>query len=146
MKQKGFTLIELMVVVAIVAILAAVAYPSYRDYVLRSHRTDAKSALMATAQAMEKYYTENMKYSAAEIGTTNPNNIASATSPDGFYTISFDSAPTGSVCAGTTDTSPSANAYRICAVPTGTQATDSCGTFSISNTGVKTPATARCWD
>jgi len=146
MKQQGFTLIELMIVVVIIGVLAAIAYPSYRDYVLRSHRTDAKSALMATAQAMEKFYTEKMTYSAAEIGTANANNIASGTSPDGFYTISFDTNPSGAVCGGSTNTSPSANAYRICAVPTGTQASDSCGTFSISNTGVKTPSTARCWD
>lgn len=149
MKQKGFTLIELMVVVAIVGILAAVAYPSYTDYITRSRRTDAKSALMATAQAMERFYTEKMTYNAATLGTSAPTtDIGLTTSPDSFYTIAFDSDPTdATACSATDTTSPSGTAFRLCATPTGSQAGDTaCGTFSLSSTGVKTPTTGRCWD
>lgn len=147
MKKNGFTLIELMIVVAIVGVLAAIAYPSYTDYVMRSRRTDAKAGLTAVAQAMEKFYTERMTYSGAVLGTGS-GTMAPALSQDNFYSIEFDSNPTGAVCGGTTTTSPSANAFRLCATPrTGTpQATDSCGIFSLSNTGVKTPTTARCWN
>ena len=58
----GFTLIELMVVVAIVAILAAIAYPSYRSQIEKTRRADAKAVLMQAAQYMERLYTENGCY------------------------------------------------------------------------------------
>lgn len=53
--NKGFTLIELMIVVAIVAILAAIAYPSYQDYVRKTNRTDAQSELTALATQLQRY-------------------------------------------------------------------------------------------
>jgi type IV pilus assembly protein PilE len=59
---KGFTLIELMIVVAVIGILAAIAYPSYQNYVLRAHRADAQAEMMALAQAMERCYTLKNTY------------------------------------------------------------------------------------
>jgi type IV pilus assembly protein PilE len=59
---NGFTLIELMIVVAVVGILAAIAYPSYRDQIERSRRADAQAVLMQAAQYMERIYTENGCY------------------------------------------------------------------------------------
>lgn len=61
---RGFTLIEVMIVVAIVAILAAVAIPSYRDYILRGQLVDATTLLAATRADMERYYQDNRRYSA----------------------------------------------------------------------------------
>lgn len=61
-KTHGFTLIELMIVVAVVGILAAIAYPSYKDYVLKSRRVDAKAALTEAAQRLEIFYARNGQY------------------------------------------------------------------------------------
>lgn len=146
MNQRGFTLVELMIVVAIIGILAAIAYPNYSQYILKSHRTDAKSALTYASQRMERFYTERMTYNAASLGSAS-SDIAKTTSPDNYYTIAFDSNPTSnSPCSGTRTSNPSANAYRLCATPTGVQSSDTCGVFSLSNTGQKTPTTASCWN
>lgn len=67
--QNGFTLIEVMIVVAIIGILAAVAYPSYREYVARSRRAEAKAILVASQQWMERFYTENFRYDQNSAGT-----------------------------------------------------------------------------
>ncbi len=64
-KMRGVTLIELVVVVAIVALLATIAIPSYRQFVLRSHRAEAKSALLNLAAAQEKFYLQNNTYTDA---------------------------------------------------------------------------------
>ena len=60
--SPGFTLIELMVVVAIIGILAAIAYPSYREYVLRGNRTEGQSLLVEAAARQERFYAQNNSY------------------------------------------------------------------------------------
>ena len=141
---RGFTLIELMITVAIVAILAAVAYPSYTEYVRKARRADARAALLATAQAMERFYTENMTYKGPTLSATST--IGKGTSPDGFYTIAFDSAPTGSsVCTGMAASNEATAAYRLCAKPTGNQASDKCGVLSLNQQGIRKPDTGGCW-
>jgi type IV pilus assembly protein PilE len=67
----GFTLVELMVVVAIIALLASIAYPGYQSQVRKTRRADAEGALSSFASAMERYYTENNTYLGAA-GTGNP--------------------------------------------------------------------------
>jgi len=61
-KQRGFTLVELMIVVAIVGILAMVAFPAYQGQVKKGNRAEGKSAVLKTAQALERYFTVNNTY------------------------------------------------------------------------------------
>lgn len=130
-RQAGFTLIEIIIVVAILGVIAAVALPSYRDSVMKSRRADAKSALTQAAQAMEKYFTENNTYVGATLSS-----IYRTTSPDGYYNISFTATPT-------------AASYTLQAAPASGkgQQNDQCGTFTLTNTGVKgaTIDATLCW-
>jgi type IV pilus assembly protein PilE len=127
---RGFTLVEIMIVVAIVGILASIAYPAYVDHVRRAARSDAKAVLMETAQFMERYFTTNNTYLGAA--------LLSGVSPKGAsgsgvkYNISFSAGP-------------SAAGFTLQAAPTGVQSGDSCGTLTLSNTGAQTPSTAGCW-
>ena len=77
--QKGFTLIELMITVAIIGILASVAYPSYREYVNKSRRVQAKTTLVAAQQWMERFYTENFRYdkNSANVAVTDASQFPS---------------------------------------------------------------------
>lgn len=156
----GFTLIELMITVIVIAILSAIAYPSYTEYVRKSRRADGRATVLATAQKMESYFTENTTYLGTKL-LANDNNLSSSNkkvwvgeplSPEQHYTIAFDNAPTSedAVCAATVDTNPSAVAYRLCATPTGAQAKDSCGVFSLDHMGKKSARKgeaeqSNCW-
>lgn len=132
---EGFTLIELMVVVAIVGILAAIAFPSYQSSVQKSRRADARSSLLQLVQFMERNNTLANRYDQDSAGAGIV--LPFAKSPaDGakYYDLSFQGAVTP-------------NTFILQAVPTagGPQASDPCGTLTISNTGVKTPTTTGCW-
>ena len=98
-KMRGVTLIELVVVVAIVALLATIAIPSYRQFVLRSHRAEAKSALLDLAAAQEKCDLKNNTYTDA-IDDAPPDGLGLlATTEGGYYTIAVDDADADSFTA-----------------------------------------------
>lgn len=104
-KRAGFTLIELMVVVSVVGILAMIAYPGYRNYVSKSHRSDAQAALMKAAASQEKFFSDCGYYAKTLTGTracgaTSANGVLGIPldSPNGFYTLS---ASTGLINAST---------------------------------------------
>jgi type IV pilus assembly protein PilE len=111
----GFTLIEVMIVVVIIGILAAVAYPSYTSYVEKSRRADAKAALLAASQRLERCYTQNNTYVGCPVG---------AASPDGYYVIAA--------------TAQTATTFTLTATPQGPQASSPCGIYTLTSTGVQT--------
>ncbi|QIL91514.1 prepilin-type N-terminal cleavage/methylation domain-containing protein [Microbulbifer sp. SH-1] len=89
-KQLGFTLIELMIVVAIIAVIAGIALPSYQEHVKTSRRADAQGALLGLAQAMEQHFTENGTYAGAADGNGVPSIFADEAPLDGgtkFYNL-----------------------------------------------------------
>ena len=130
---NGFTLIELMIVVTIVGVLMAIALPSYKDYVLRSHRTDAHSSLIDIAARQERFVAQRNTYTleiSADTGLT----LGRTTSAEGYYDLTV--AP----CAGGT----LATCYLITATATGSQVADTeCATLNYDSVGAKGPAA--CW-
>jgi type IV pilus assembly protein PilE len=89
-KSLGFSLIELMIVVAIVGILVGVALPAYQDYVKRGNRSEGRAYLMNAAALLERYYSDNNVYATA--ANTMPPSVATAagaTSETGKYTGSM---------------------------------------------------------
>ncbi len=124
--SRGFTLIELMIVVAIAAILAAIAYPSYTEQVRKTRRSNCAGDLVGLANAMERFFTENATYAGATVGS-NSGDIFPAQCPvDGgtaYYNLAI-ALQTG-------------NSFRVEATPTGAQAADTCGVLGYTNTGEK---------
>lgn len=145
-RLQGFTLIELMIVVAIIGILASIAYPSYQESIRKSRRADAKGALLGFANAMERHYTETNSYCDAG-GTGGANSCGGATNDTGSPSIFSIKSPIdgNDKYYDLTIQAANANTYTLRATPAGGQASDSCGNLEITHTGVKTPTTSGCW-
>jgi type IV pilus assembly protein PilE len=151
MQQRGFTLMELMIVVAIVGILASIAIPSYQESVRKSRRAEARSQLLEVAQYLQRFYSQNDSFAVAVNGTpvaipdelaVVPRNAATAT-PN--YAISF-ATPASGV------RNPSVAYFKIQAVRSvnGPMHGDKCGDFTLDNTGTRgvvnaTDSVANCW-
>lgn len=120
-QHRGFTLTEVMIVVAIIAILAAFAYPQYQEHVARARRADAKASLLDTAQWMERRFTTQSTYAGLTTATLPPlRNASTAT----FYRVEL--------AAGSTQTT-----YTLQMVPQGVMVGDRCGTFTINQAGAR---------
>ena len=125
-KQRGFTLIELMITVAIVAILAAVAYPTYQDAMIKNRRAAAKALLSDVAQRQQQYLMDSRAYAADPDALTT---LKVAQTPDvtRFYAITVVAAST-----------PLAFTATATPISPGPQAKD--GPLSITQNGAKLPA------
>lgn len=127
---EGFTLVELMIVVAVIAILSAIVYPNYREYVVKARRTAVAGCLQQHAQTMERFYTTNLSY----VGAPAPR---CETELGKYYAVGFQGGD------------PTARAFILQAVPTSSQKDPKCGTLSVNAQGVRaksgTAAVADCW-
>ncbi len=129
--SAGFSLIELMITVAIVGIVSAIAYPSYQQYLIDSHRTDAQNALLAFATTMERYRTDNNTYDNAQSGTGYPNPPKTTVFPsqtpidsgDKYYNLTINSADN--------------SGYTLRATPIGGSAQDGDGYLQLNSVGIK---------
>jgi type IV pilus assembly protein PilE len=136
-RVRGFTLIELMIALVIVAILAGIAVPSYRNYVLRSHRVEATAALLKVAAAQEKFYLQNNTYTdnvgdVAGLGYSTTDDTDKFDTESGWYEIKVTAADN--------------EVFTLTATAKGDQVNDSkCASFTLESSGAKSATTDECW-
>ncbi|MFY8350269.1 type IV pilin protein [Pseudoalteromonas sp. SSM20] len=121
-RQMGFTLVEIMIVVAIIGILTALALPAYTEYVKESRRVDAQQYLLQLSGTLERNYTRLGEYPTED-------SITPETSDYYAYKYSRDS-----------DTS-----FTLSASPKGAQSDDKCGDLSVNQQGATTASLDTCW-
>lgn len=131
-RSRGFTLIEMMIVVVILAILAAIALPSYQKYVLRSHRAEGQALLSEAAARQERYFAQNNTYAS----TSTALNLASYLAGVQYYSLAISNV--------------TASTYTLTATATGSQARDSeCLTLTLDQAGTRgasgTGTASTCW-
>ncbi|HEL4857138.1 MULTISPECIES: type IV pilin protein [Stenotrophomonas] len=129
---RGFSLIELMIVVAVVAILAAIAYPSYGEHVRKSRRAQVKADLVEYAQLAERYHTVNNTY----VGFKFPGNADSINSPR-----------EGGAAAYTLSMKTAQSTFTFTATAANSQVKDKCGDLTLNQANVKTSkgTLSECW-
>ena len=132
--HRGFSLVELMIVVAILSIVTAWGYGSYRDTVIKSRRSEGLGELLMIADKLERYYADQGTYAGAQLGNT-ANTVHASSSKNGYYNFSI--------------TTASAIQFTITATPQGGQADDSnCGAFTLDSLGSRTASGSHgegCW-
>jgi type IV pilus assembly protein PilE len=154
--RKGFTLVELLIVLTILAILAAIALPSYWSYLARAHRAAARVQLLQAAQYMQRFYAANDRYDTDRTGTQ----TVWAFMPPGLQRSPADGTPlyalaTATATASANHSQADTGAFKLVMLPLADQAmaNDKCGGFTITQAGAKgltaaSPSAAllaECW-
>lgn len=141
--KKGFSLIELLLVIAVIAMLALIGYPYYHQLMIRSHRSDGQAALLQLANNLEHYFSLHHTYHTATIGLGKPSDVLPyELSAGGWYKLAI---------VNSTKTS-----YDLEAIPQGSQGlNDACQTLTLNSSGEKgirtgqsglpTATFAQCW-
>ncbi len=151
-KAKGFTLIELMIVVVVIAVLAGIALPSYKEQAQRGRRADGKAFIMDIASRQERFYTQYASYTGSMTGGSGCSGVAcnlnydNLLSPDSLYEAELEVAPSG--CSpDLTSGNPPCSRYTITINPNFDD--PRCGKLTLDNTGQKGksgPGTVEeCW-
>ncbi len=133
-RQTGFSIVELMIVIAIIGLLAGIAVPSYRDQVNKGKRTEGKAALTAAAARMERYYTQNNCYPSAACGNPTSADSATALTNAGIPGFSGDNA---TKAAYNISLSVTPQVFTITAAPRAPFTDPLCGNLTLANTGRK---------
>jgi len=132
--MRGFTLIELMIVLSIIAIIIALGYPSYRDHVMRSHRAEGMGELLDLADRLERFYSDQGTYAGATLGNA-ATDLRPVATDKGNYNLAI--------------TAQDAISFTVTAAPQDEQANDKCGTFTLTSLGQKSVSGSlpneQCW-
>ena len=142
--SDGFTLIELIIVVAIIGIITTIATPAYFSFVEKSRRADGMAALSSFAGAMERHFTVNGTYCGS--GPSSSSDCSTGTHTGDPSVFPTEAPLDGSDKYYDLDIQAvTATTFTLTATPKGVHGNDSCGTLQLSHTGSRSAASADCW-